>query len=153
MATHGFTKSFYNLASFYFLLVWVWYQTTHIKTKSGILKQKNDIKAGIERIGINLQPPFFSPQVTPLWRASENVVLTWSVTFWSLSIKKKKKYAKSNCIFHWKVRGDRALTFRYLDSFMNKSFLEKYWLLSILDPFRRTQGWIKNENSEHLLWS
>ena len=46
-------------------------------------------------------------------------MLTWPLTFWSLALgpfvpQKQPNTSKSNCIFHWKLRWDRALPWFWL---------------------------------------
>ena len=65
-----------------------------------------------------------SLRISSWWGASGKVALILAVTTWSLTLghsplQKKKKISnstKSNCIFHWKLRGDSALIMIYSES-------------------------------------
>ena len=69
--------------------------------------------------------------------------------------------AKSNCIFHSKLRPDRALIFRYSDSSMDKFFPQKYlpsevfiyFNIALLQGVNWVQSWTKNANFEYVLRS
>ena len=58
-------------------------------------------------------------RISSWWGASGKAVLILAVTTWSLTLgqsalqKKISNSTKSNCIFHWKLRGDSALIMTY----------------------------------------
>ena len=91
----------------------------------GSMAPKNGTKAGITRVWEELWPKFFHQKLDHFKEVPKKWSY-WPLDLWVLDpflLIKTPNTAKSNCIFHSKLRPDRALIFGYSDSPINKSFL------------------------------